>query len=161
MSFVLCPFSFHLWSFAACVWVSPSVCTCHAYRRGCGVFPADCVRPLEAPYCDRSGGGGRRLKNHWRALILLIRPDRDVAFPHYYLHTVSLSLGGPSKPSPQRREAISRMRREGPRLQCRLMLISGRLSLHGLSTDNKSIFVPWREHTSNLFELFMIYLVDK
>ena len=46
------------------------------------------------------GGGGRCLKSHWRALILLIRAERDVAFPHNYLHTVNLSLGGPSKPKP-------------------------------------------------------------
>ncbi len=138
-----CTFCFDLWSlgctFMYVHWVSPSVCTCLAYRRALSVFLADCPRPLEAPYYDRSGGGGRCLKNHWRALILLIRPERDVAFPHNYLHTVNLSLGGPSKPNPQRHGAISRMRREERMLRCRLMLLSARIRLHGASPDVKKV----------------------
>lgn len=101
----------------------PSVCTCYAYRRALSVFLAGCLS-REAPCCDRSGGGGRRLKSHWRALILLIRSERDVAFPHSYLHTVNLSLGGPSKLNPRRHAAISGMRREGRRLRCWLTLLS-------------------------------------
>lgn len=71
------------------------------------------------------------LKNHRRALILLIRSERDVAFPRNYLHTVNLSLGGPSKPNPRRHAAISRMRREGRRLRCWLTLLSTRMKLGG------------------------------
>lgn len=99
----------------------PSVCTRHAYRHALGVFPADCLWPIEPRQSDRSGGGGCHLNMHPSALILIIGPERDVASPHNYLHTVNLSLGGRAKPNPQRPEAISRMRRGRWQLRCRLM----------------------------------------
>lgn len=123
----------------------PSVCTRHACRHALGVFPADCLWPLEPRQSDGSGGGGCRLNMHPSALISIIGPERDVASPHNYLHTVNLSLGGRAKPNPQRPEAISRMRRGRWQLRCRLMWLYGRITLwiklHVLSFWNFGLYL--------------------